>query len=75
MPATIGSDGPTKGSSRESNKKGTAKSEKALVEKEKHMRFAATWPWKMTFEDPTNKGKNSSVGLVQSKLKLLPTGT
>jgi hypothetical protein len=39
------------------------------------MRFAATRRWKMTVEGLTNKGKNSSVGLVQSKGKLLPSGT
>jgi hypothetical protein len=49
--------------SRESNKKGAAKLE-----------FAATRHWKMTVEGLTNKGE-SSVRLVQSRRKLLPTDT
>jgi hypothetical protein len=59
----------------ESNKKGAAKPEKALLGKEKRMRFAATLCWKMTIEGPTDKGKNSSVCLVQLRGKLLPTDT
>jgi hypothetical protein len=39
-------------------RKSAAKPEKASHGKEKHMRFAATQRWKMTFEDPTNKGKS-----------------
>jgi hypothetical protein len=50
-------------------KKGAAKLKKAFLGKEKHMRFAAT------VEDSTNKGKNSPIGLVQSRGKFLPTDT
>jgi hypothetical protein len=39
------------------------------------MHFEATRRWKMTDDGPTNKRKSSSVGLAQSRRKLLPTDT